>query len=173
MKPVATISLVLVALAALVLIVPALVLGSYVYAAAVAVVAAGASLLLRAAGNSPWSDLMLVIECTMAVSSLLLRVHPLFPLVSVTLFIYAWNTGHRFAHFDRAPAETQARAWFVLQTLLFSLAPSLAVTLVLAVFLYIHVPLTFGIGLGLSIGALVVLGIFVRVSQAARRDEDP
>ncbi|MEE8593511.1 MAG: hypothetical protein V3T03_05240 [Candidatus Bipolaricaulota bacterium] len=169
MKSVTTIIL---AVAAALLILPALLLGSYGYALAVAVVSAAGVVLLRTSPQSKWSDLLLIAVSVMTTFSLFLGIHPLFAIVAVTLFIYAWNAGHRFGHFDRSPVEATAKQRFILQTLAFSLAPSLAVALVLSAFLYVRFPLPFGTGIGLSAAVFLVIALFTGLARAARQGED-
>ena len=163
---------ILLAVAASLLILPALLLGSYWYALAVAGVSAAGVVLLRTAPQSKWSDLLLIVTSVMAAFALFLGIHPLFAVVAITLFIYAWNAGHRFGHFDRSPVEGSAKQRFILQTLAFSLAPSLGVALVLSFFLYVRFPLSFGTGLGLSGAVFLVIALFIGFARAAHRQED-
>ena len=152
---------ILLAVPAALLILPALLLGSYWYALAVAGVSAAGVVLLRTAPQSKWSDLLLIVTSVMAASALFLGIHPLFAVLAITLFIYAWNAGHRFGHFDRSPVEGSAKQRFILQTLAFSLAPSLGVALVLSAFLYVRFPLSFGTGIGLSGAVFLVIALFI------------
>ena len=163
---------ILLAVAASLLILPALLLGSYWYALTVAVISAAGVVLLRTVPQSKWSDLLLVATSVMAAFALFLGIHPLFAVVAVTLFIYAWNAGLRFGHFDRSPVEDRAKQRFILQALAFSLVPSLAVALVLSAFLYVRVPLSFGTGLGLSAAVFLVIALFIGFARAARQQED-
>ena len=163
---------ILLAVAASLLILPALLLGSYGYALAVAVVSGAGVVLLRTVPQSKWSNLLLIATSLMAAFALFLGVHPLFAVVAITLFIYAWNAGHRFGHFDRSPVDNRAKQRFILQTLAFSLVPSLALALVLSGFLYVRIPLSFGTGLGLSAAAFLVIALFIGFARAARRQQD-
>jgi len=163
---------ILLTVAASLLILPALLVGSYLYAMAVAVVSGAGVVLLRTVPQSKWADLLLLATSLMAAFALFLGVHPVFAVVAITLFIYAWNAGHRFGHFDRSPVEDRAKQRFILQTLVFSLVPSLGIALVLSGFLYVRVPLSFGTGLGLSAAVFLVIALFIGFARAARRQED-
>lgn len=163
---------ILVAVAALLLILPALLLGSYWYAAVVAAISATGVTLLQIAPQSKWADLLLIATSTVSALAFLIGIHPLFAASAIMLFIYAWNAGHRFSHFDRSPIEDRAKLRFILQMLIFSLAPSLAVALVLSAFLYVRFPLTFGLGLGLSVASFLAIALFIGLARAARKKED-
>jgi len=163
---------ILLAIAASLLILPALLLGSYWYALAVAAVSATEVVLLRTAPQSKWSDFLLIATGAMATLAFLIGIHPLFAASSIMLFIYAWNAGHRFGHFDRSPVEDRAKLRFILQTLAFSLVPSLGVALVLSAFLYVRIPLTFGLGLGLSVAVFLFIALFIGLARIARKQED-
>jgi len=163
---------ILLAVAALLLILPALLLGSYWYAMAAAAVSAGGIVLLRTAPQSKWSDLLLITASAMAVFALFLGIHPLFAVVAITLFVYAWNAGHRFGHFDRSPVEDRAKLRFILRLLALSLIPSFGIGFLLTAFLYVRFPLTFGIGLGLSTAVFLAIALFIGFARAARQDNN-
>ena len=163
---------ILLAVAASLLILPALLLGSYGYALAVAVVSGAGVSLLRTAPQSKWSDLLLIAVSVMAAFALFLGIHPLFAVVAITLFIYAWNAGLRFGHFDRSPVEDRAKQQFTLQMLAVALVPSLAVALVLSASLYLRIRLSFGTGIGLSVAVFLTIALFIGFARAARRKED-
>jgi len=166
------ITAILMAIAASLLILPALLLGSYWYAVVVAAVSATGAVLLRTAPQSKWSDLLLIATSTMATLAFLIGIHPLFAAAAIMLFIYAWNAGHRFGHFDRSPVEDRAEFRFIVRTLAFSLVPSLGMAFVLSAFLYVRFPLTFGLGLGLSVAVFLVISLFIGFARAARKQED-
>lgn len=163
---------ILLAVAALLLILPALLLGSYWYALAAASISTAGIVLLRATPQSKWSDLLLIAASAMAVFALFLGIHPLFAVVAITLFVYAWNAGHRFGHFDRSPVEDRAKLRFILRLLALSLIPSLGIGLLSTAFLYVRFPLTFGIGLGLSAAVFLTIALFIGFARAARQDKN-
>ena len=166
------ITAILATVAAVLLILPALLLGAYWYALAVAVVSAAGVVLLRGMPQSNWSDILLIATSAMAALALVLGIHPLFAVVALALYIYMWNAGHRFGHFDRAPVEGNAKRRFITEILVLSLIPSFGIGLLLAAFLYVRVPMTFGLGLGLSSAALMTVGLFVGVAHAVRKREE-
>jgi hypothetical protein len=172
MKPVALIAAILTGAAALTLIVPSLVGGAYVYAASVAALA-GVGIALRFnIPQSDWSDVVWVAECAGTALAIFEGLHPIFALVAISLYIYAWNSGHRFAHFDRGHMERKARMQFVRDALIQALAAALGVSLLVTVFFYIHVPLPFGVALTMSLASFVALILFVRAARIARHDSD-
>ena len=166
------ITAILATVAAVLLILPALLLGSYWYALAVAVVSAAGVVLLRGMPQSKWSDILLIATSAMAAFALVLGIHPLFAVVALALYIYMWNAGHRFGHFDRAPVEGNAKRRFITEILVLSLIPSFGIGLLLVAFLYVRVPMTFGLGLGLSSAALMTVALFVGVAHAVRKREE-
>lgn len=162
----------LVAVAAMLLILPALLLGSYGYALAVAAVSASGAVLLRNAPQSKWSDLLLIATSVIATIALFLGIHPLFAVVALALFVYTWNAGHRFGHLDRSPVKDSAKRRFILQMLAFSLIPSFGIGLLLTAFLYVRFPMTFGLGLGLSTAVFLVIAVFIGFARTAQQHED-
>ena len=163
---------ILLAVAALLLILPSMLLGSYWYALAVAIVAVSGAALLRSLPQSNLSNLLLIANSAMATAALFLGVHPLFAIVAIALFVYAWNAGHRFGHLDRAPVEESAKQRFIVQILVFSLIPSFGVGLLLTVFLYVQFPMSFGLGLALSTAVFLAIALFIGFTRIAQRQED-
>lgn len=155
--------------AAMLLILPALLLGSYGYALIVAVVSAAGVVLMRKIPQSKWSDILLMATCAMVSFALFLGIHTLFAVIALALYIYAWNAGNRFAHLDRSPVEASAKRQFVLRLLAFSFIPSFGIGLLVTAFLYVQVPMTFGLGLGLSLATLLTIALFVKLANAARK----
>ncbi len=157
--------------AAVLLILPALLLGSYGYALVVAGVSAAGVVLLHRMPQSKWSDMLLMATCAMASFALFLRIHTLFAVIALALYIYAWNAANRFGHLDRSPVEASAKKRFVRRLLVLSFIPSFGIGLLVTAFLYVRVPMTFGLGLGLSLGTLLTVALFVKLANAARRRE--
>ena len=166
------ITTILLAAAAFLLILPALLIGSFLYALVVIAVAGGAILVLRQWPNSKPSDIPLIALSVLAVLALFLGIHPLFPVISLMLSVYAWNTGNRFGHLDDAHVEEQAKRQFVIQILAVSVVPSFAVGLFLTIFLYVRFSMPFGLGLALSSVALFSVALFMIFARAARGRED-
>jgi hypothetical protein len=166
------ITYILLSIAALLLILPALLIGSYLYVLAVIVVVGAAILVLRDWPTSKWSDIALAATSAIAVLALFLGIHPLFPVISLMLSVYAWNAGHRFGHLEHAQVDDEAKRQLVIQILIFSLIPPLVMGLFLTAFLYVRFSLPFGLGLGLSSAALLSVAAFMGFARAARNRED-
>ena len=158
--------------AAILLILPALFLGSYWYALAVAGVSAAGVLLLREMPQSKLPDLVLIVTSAMAAFALLLGIHAVFAVMALTLHICLWNAEHRFGHLDQAPVEDSAKRRFIIEILVLSLMSSFGIGLLLPGFLYVRVPLTFGLGLGLSSAVLITIAVLVALAHEARKREE-
>jgi len=166
------IAYILFSIAAVLLTLPAMVIGAYWYGLAVMAIAGAAIYVLRTWPNSKWSDISLAAATTIAVFALFLGIHPLFPAISLMLSIYAWNAGHRFGHLERAHVDETAKRQFIAQTVVFSLIPAAIIGLFLTAFLYVRLSMPFGLGLGLSSAALVSVAIFMVVTRIARNREE-
>ena len=166
------ITTILLTAAAFLLILPALLIGAFLYALVVVAVAGGAILVLRQWPNSKPSDIPLIALSITAVFALFLGIHPLFPVLSLMLSVYGWNAGNRFGHLDRAHVEEGAKRQFVIQILIRSIIPSFAVGLFLTAFLYVRFSMPFGLGLALSAAALLSAALFMGFARAARKRED-
>lgn len=162
---------ILLATAVLLLILPALVIGSVLYALAVVIVGGAAILVLRDWPNTKWSDIALAAMSVIAIFALFVGLHPLFPVISLMLSVYAWNAGHRFGHLDHAQVEEEAKRRFIAQVLTFSLIPPVVMGLFLTAFLYVRFSIPFGLGLGLSSAALLSVAVFMGFARAARNRE--
>jgi len=162
----------LLAVAALLLILPAILVGSTMYAIAVAVVSAAGVALLRSLPSSKWAHVLLIINSAMATFALFLGIHPVFPVIALTLMLYAWNAGQRFGHLDAAPTEEAAKRQFILQTLSLSLIPAVAIGLLVSAFLYVRLSLSFSGGMALSVAVLLVLALWLGVARMARNHHD-
>lgn len=165
------IAYVLSSLGAILLVLPALALGTYGYALVVVAVAGATSYVLRSWPNSKWSDICLAAFAIIAVFALFLGIHPLFPTISLMFAMYAWNAGHRFGHLERAQVSETATRQFVAQTLVFALIPAMVVGLFLTAFLYVRFSIPFGLGLALSSIALVSGAAFMVIAHRARNPE--
>ncbi len=159
-------------IAAVLLILPALFLGSYWYALAVAVVSSAGILLLREMPQSKFSDMLLIATSAMTAFALLLGIHAVFAVMALTLYICIWNAGHRFGHLDRVPVEDSAKRRFNIEILIRSLMSTVGIGLLLSGFLYVRVPMTFGLGLGLSSAVLITIALLVALARAARKREE-
>jgi hypothetical protein len=156
----------------LALVLPALIEGMYILTgAACALMIAGVALLRRRPA-SRWSDILLIAESIVAMFVVLSGAHPTFGILAFSLQLGAWNIGHRFGHLETAAADRDAIARVSLRLLLFSLLSSLVVSVIVTVFLYVRMPMTFTIGLGLALCVLLLLVLFVRFAWSARRDRD-
>ena len=158
----------LLAVAALVLIPPALFAGSYYYVLAVIVVTGAAIFVLRDWPHTKWADISLGAMSIVVSFALFLGIHPLFPTISLMLSVYAWNAAHRFEHLEHAQAEEEAKRQFIIQILISSLIPPFVMGLFLSAFLYVRFSMPFGLGLGLSSAALLSVAVFMGVVRAAR-----
>jgi len=161
----------LLATAALLLVVPALSIGSYLFALSTIVVTAAGILVLRQFPHSKSADIVLIALSILSAFALFIGIHPVFPAISLMLSVYAWNAGHRFGHLERAQAEQESKRQFVIQILTLSFIPSVVMSLFLTAFLYIRFSMSFGLGLGLSLAALLSIVVFVRFAHAARERE--
>jgi len=161
--------IVLLSVAAGLLIVPALFEGVYWYALIVAAAAAGAFALVRSSSKPKLSDLLLIATSALIAFSQLLGIHPLFAIVSISLFISAWNIAHRFGHLDRVPVTDRAKQRFTIQMITRSLIPSIAIGLLLTACLYIRIPMSFGLGLGLSAAIFLNIALFIGFSHSAHK----
>jgi polyferredoxin len=166
------ITAILLAVAAILLVLPALLIGSTLYAVVVILVTTGSILALRQWPNSAQSALPLIAICGLAVVAQFLGIHPLFSAISLMLAVYAWNVGNRFGHLGHARVEQEAERQFVLQILITSLIPSIAAGLFLTAFLYVRFSMPFGLGLGLSAAALLSVALFMVLARAMRKHED-
>jgi len=162
---------ILLATAAILLLLPALVIGSALYALAVVIVGGAAIRVVRDWPNTNWSDMALAAMSVIAIFALFIGIHPLFPVISLMLSIYAWNAGHRFGHLEHAQVEEEAKRRFVTQVLAFSLIPPVVMGLFLTAFLYVRFSMPFGLGLGLSSAALLSVAVFMGFARAARNRE--
>ncbi len=158
--------------AALCLILPAIVQGSVMYGLAVAVICTVAGFVLNAWPGARYSDIALIVLSCIAVSSLFLGIHPLYPALAVLLMVYAWNAAHRFGHLDRAAVDPMAKRQFAIQVLTLSIIPSVTMGLFMIIFLYVRFSLPFGLGLGLSIAALLSIAAFMGLVRAGQRNDD-
>lgn len=163
---------ILLAVAAFLLVLPAMLIGSTLYALVVGVIAAGGVFVLRQWPNSKPSDIPMISVCGLAVVGQFLGIHPLFSAISLMLAIYAWNAGKRFGHLGQAHVEQGAERQFVIQILTASIIPSCAIGLFLSVFLYVRFSMPFGLGLALSVAALLTVALFMVFARAARKHED-
>ncbi|MBU1049802.1 hypothetical protein KKG90_07255 [Candidatus Bipolaricaulota bacterium] len=163
---------ILLATAALLLMLPALLIGSVLYVLAVPIFTAAAFFVMHKWPHSKSSNVSLIVLALLSVAALFIGIHPLFPVISLMLAIYAWNAAHRFGHLDHARVEEEAKRQFVIHVLTFSFLPSLAIGLFLIAFLYVRVSLPFGLALGLSIAALLSVALFMGVVRIARNRED-
>jgi len=163
---------ILMAVAAVLLVLPALLVGSTLYALVVIVVGGGSIFALRQWPNSTQSAIPLLAICGLAVVAQFLGIHPLFSAISLMLAVYAWNVGNRFGHLRHARVEQEAERQFVLQILTASLIPSIVAGLFLTAFLYVRFSMPFGLGLGLSAAALLTVALFMVFARAMRKHED-
>ena len=159
---------ILLTVAALVLIPPALFAGSYYYVLAVIVVAGAVIFVLRDWPHTKWADMSLGAMSIVASFALFLGIHPLFPAISLMLSVYAWNAGHRFWHLEHAQVEEEAKRQFIIRILVSSLIPPFVMGLFLSAFLYVRFSMPFGLGLALSSAALLSVAVFMGVVRAAR-----
>ena len=164
-----TIMATLLTLAAMLLAIPALAVGSYGYALGVTAVLIAGYAIQRAVPQSGAADLLLAGHAVLAVAALFVGVHPSFAVVALCLCLFAWNAGHRFGHTQRAAVARDAERRFVANTLVRSVVPSFAVGLLSTAFLYLPVSLTYGTGLALSVAALVMIAAFVRLARTHYR----
>jgi hypothetical protein len=158
--------------AAMLLAIPALAAGSYGYALGVLAVLIAGCAIQRGGPQSGATDLLLVGHAAMSVSALFIGVHPSFAVVALCLYLFAWDTEHRFGNTPRAAAACDAERRFIVNMLTRSVLPSFAVGLLLTAFFYVPISLTYGIGLGLSVAALVMIAAFVRLARTRYRESD-
>lgn len=166
------VTLTLLTVATALLILPALLMEFYLYVLAVTIVSGAGMVALHTGWQSKHLNMLLIAGSLMSVLALFLGIHPLFAIISITLFIYAWNHGHRFGHFDRSPVESRAKQRFIAQALVFSLVPSVVIAVVLSIFLYVRFQLTFGLGLGLSVIAFLLIAMFVWLANMPSQGTD-
>jgi hypothetical protein len=162
----------LIAVAGLMLLLPSLFHGAYGYAGGIAALSIAAALVLWRFPQSRASDLLLVIESATVAASALVGLHTLFAVIALTLYLFAWNAGHRYGHLDRATVDPQAKASFAAGTLLRSILPAVVVGLVVSAFLFVRMPMSFGRGLGISLSVLLLIAVFVGVARTTRKDEE-
>jgi len=162
---------VLAGLAALLLSVPALVVGSLGYAAIALVAIGGGYAAGRLLSVERSANALLILNIGVAVAGLQrVGVPVAFAAAAVVLCLFAWNAAHRFAPTESAPTSREDSHRFAAQYLLRAIPASLGLGGLLALLPLVRLRLTFGIALSLSIGLLLLAATFIRILHTRSRE---
>ena len=161
---------VLAGLAALLLSVPALVLGSLGYAAIALVAIGGGYAAGRLLSVERSANALLILNIGVAVAGLFVGVPVACAAAAVVLALFAWNAAHRFAPTESAPTSREDSHRFAAQYLLRAIPASLGLGGLLALLPLVRLRLTFGIALSLSIGLLLLAATFIRILHTRSRE---
>jgi len=159
-------------LSALLLSVPALVVGSLAYAALALVTIGGGCAAGRLFSAERSANVLLIVSVGVAVAGLFVGVPAAVAAAAAALCLFAWNAAHRFAQTESAPTSREDSHRFAVQYLLRAIPSSLGLGGVLGLLPLLRLSLTFGTALATSIALLLLVASFVRILHARSREED-
>lgn len=149
-------------LAGTILIIPALFVGSLGYAVGVAFLTAGTILLPLAWLNTSLRNALLLVNCCMATIAIFLGIPLLLLVLSISLYLLAWNTANRFGHLTGEAADKLSRLRLGYRLIMICLLQTAGVALTLLPAIYLRTSLSFSIALTLACCSLAFIAVFLR-----------
>jgi len=166
-----TITRVLLGAAALLLCMPALVLGAYGYAAGAAVLLAAGYATRRSITPPRFASLLLAMHAVLVAASQFVGVPAVCAVIAMALFLFQWNAAHRFSQTESAPAATGSERRLALQYLLRAIPFSAIVGLAIGLVPLLRLDLSFGLALALALAAFLLIAGFVRLARGRAKEE--